>query len=78
MAMPIFPLFIYGDHDQQETIKETCRKRGVEFLKIIGIQTFMYNGLFLYLRQPPWDYYNECSDYMGKWLPATVSCNNMC
>ena len=32
-----------------------------------------YHGLFLYLKRPPWDYYNENADYDGTFLPETMS-----
>lgn len=32
-----------------------------------------YHGLFLYLKRPPWDYYNERADYDGTFLPETMS-----
>lgn len=32
-----------------------------------------YHGLYLYLRRPPWDFYNEDADYNGAFLPETTS-----
>jgi len=61
------------DREEQERIKAKLATRGERYLEIKGINTWEYNGLFLYLKTPPYDYYDERANYDGKWLPRTAT-----
>ncbi|KKY14743.1 putative aaa family atpase [Diplodia seriata] len=68
--LPLFPLkFLQG----QEDIKELLTERGNRYLGITGVSTWDYEGLFLFLKKPPYDYYNECASFDGIWLPRSAS-----
>jgi hypothetical protein len=57
-SLSAFPLK-FLDAEEQVRIKERLVARGERYMRIKGIQTCEYNGLSLYLKRPPWDYYNE-------------------
>ncbi|KAF9638016.1 putative aaa family protein [Lasiodiplodia theobromae] len=68
--LPLFPLKFM---EEQEEIKEKLIERGNRYLAIRGVTTWDYEGLFLYLKKPPYDYYNECASFDGIWLPRSAS-----
>lgn len=68
--LPLFPLHFMKE---PEALKEQLRERGLRYLDIRGVSTWDYEGLFLYLKKPPFDYYNECASFDGIWLPRSVS-----
>ena len=63
----------FFDEDMQEDLKAKLIARGERYLKIRGIDSWEYNGLYLYLKTPPYDFYDERSNYEGKWLPRTCT-----
>lgn len=65
--------FKFIDIDAQEDIKARLTARGEKYLEIKGINSWEYNGLYLYLKTPPYDFYDERSNYDGKWLPRTCT-----
>jgi hypothetical protein len=66
------PLKFFDPEEQEATMKKLT-KRGERYLQIKGINSWDYNGLFLYLKTPPYDFYDERSNYDGKWLPRTCT-----
>jgi hypothetical protein len=52
----------FFDIEEQESIKERLRTRGEQYLEIKGVQNYEYNGLYLYLKTPPYDFYDERSN----------------
>lgn len=69
-ALPLFPLRYVKE---REGVVERLRERGRRYLEIKGVETYDYDGLMLYLKKPPYDYYNECAKFDGVWLPRSVS-----
>jgi hypothetical protein len=71
-SLTVFPLKFLdaGDRAKLET---KLIERGQRYLEIEGMCVKQYHGLFLYLKRPPWDYYNERADYDGTFLPETMS-----
>lgn len=63
----------FQDHDEQDRLREKLTKRGERYLKFKGVESYEYNGLFLYLKAPPYDFYDERANYEGKWLPRTAT-----
>lgn len=72
--LSLFPLRYLND---QEALQERLIKRGSRYLEIRGVQTFNYDGLFMYLKTPPYDHYDERAAYDGIWLPRSVSFKHM-
>jgi hypothetical protein len=70
-ALSTFPLRYLGD--QQEGIKQILTKRGKRYLEIRGVQSFNYEGLFMFLKTPPYDHYDERANYDGIWLPRSAA-----
>ncbi|OJD32237.1 p-loop containing nucleoside triphosphate hydrolase protein [Diplodia corticola] len=68
--LPLFPLSFLR---HQDDLEERLIERGNRYLDIRGVTTWDYEGLFLYLKNPPYDYYNECASFNGIWLPHTAS-----
>jgi hypothetical protein len=66
------PLKFFDQGDQRK-IKDNLTTRGERYLQIRGINSWEYNGLYLYLKTPPYDFYDERSNYDGKWLPRTCT-----
>lgn len=56
----------------RESLEKRLIERGKWYLQIRSVETFDYNGLFLYLKTPPYDFYNESADYNGTWLPRSA------
>jgi hypothetical protein len=57
-SLSLFP-FKFLDAGEQASIKEKLVARGECYLQIKGVKPYEYNGLSLFLKRPPWDYYNE-------------------
>lgn len=57
-SLSAFPLK-FLDAEEQAIIKEKLTARGERYLQIKGVKPYEYNGLFLYLKRPPWDFYDE-------------------
>ena len=68
-SLTVFPFEYF---DGQDKLKAKLVTRGQRYLEIKGVHVFRYEGLHLYLKQPPHDFYSECADYSGSWLPATT------
>ena len=75
-ALSVFPLTFLGDAESS-SIQEKLAERGNRYLEIRDMRIMQYHGLYLYLRRPPWDYYNEWADYEGTFLPETVRCSHL-
>ncbi|KAF2403101.1 P-loop containing nucleoside triphosphate hydrolase protein [Trichodelitschia bisporula] len=58
--------------DSQEEIKARLTARGEKYLTYRGVNSIDYDGLFLFLKTPPFDFYDERSNYDGTWLPRTA------
>lgn len=65
--------FKFLGNDNQEDIKVRLTTRGEKYLNFRSIGSWEYDGLFLYLKTPPYDFYDERSNYEGKWLPRTCT-----
>jgi len=71
-SLSVFPLkFIPAS--ERIALQDAMAERGRRYLKIREMCVMQYHGLFLYLKRPPWDYYNENADYDGTFLPETMS-----
>lgn len=64
-----FPLNYHNGKDQ---VCERLALRGERYLEIRELCTMHCDGLFLYLKRPPYGYYSEQASYDGTWLPETV------
>jgi len=71
-GLSLYPLKFLDEKEQGE-LKETLKVRGERYLTIRGITSFEYAGLFMYLKTPPYDFYDESSNYDGTWLPKTTN-----
>ncbi|XMA16702.1 hypothetical protein WAI453_009493 [Rhynchosporium graminicola] len=71
-SLTAFPLKFLADEDRAK-LEINMIERGQRYLEIKDMCVKQYNGLFLYLKRPPWDYYNERADYDGTFLPETMS-----
>jgi len=47
--------------------------RGEQYLTITDVQSYDYDGLFLYLKRPPRHYYSEISSCSGTRLPRSTT-----
>ncbi|KUJ16761.1 P-loop containing nucleoside triphosphate hydrolase protein [Mollisia scopiformis] len=54
-------------------LEDKMAARGRRYLDINERCIKQYDGLFLYLKRPPWDYYNENAAYDGTFIPETMS-----
>lgn len=52
------PLKFFEEETREEII-EKLKLRGEQYLQIKGVQNYLYDGLFLFLKTPPYDYYDE-------------------
>lgn len=59
-GLSVFP-FSYLK-DEQDEITQKLIKRGERYLEIRGVQSYDYDGEFFYLKQPPYDHYDERSN----------------
>ncbi|KAE9975605.1 hypothetical protein EG328_003118 [Venturia inaequalis] len=71
-SLSAFPLK-FLDAEERAMIKEKLTARGERYLQIKGVEPYEYNGLSLYLKRPPWDFYDERANYDGTWLPRTAT-----
>ncbi|KAF2497599.1 P-loop containing nucleoside triphosphate hydrolase protein [Lophium mytilinum] len=71
VALSTYPFHYLGD--EQESIKQRLIERGERYLKIRGVQSFNYEGLFVFLKTPPYDHYDERANYDGIWLPRSAA-----
>lgn len=69
-SLPLFPLKFL---EAQDGLMDQLTKRGRQYLEIGGKGLFEYDGLHQYLKSPPDDFYSECAEYSGMWLPQTGS-----
>ena len=56
-----------------DALKKRLIERGQRFLNMQEAKLWYYHGLFLYLKEPPDDFYNEEAEMTGVWLTRTVS-----
>jgi len=68
-SLSVFP-FKFLDEEERMTTEHALAERGRKYLQIREMCVKQYEGLFLYLRRPPWDYYNEDADYGTHFLHA--------
>jgi hypothetical protein len=69
--LPIFPRKYLENYDK---IADRLESRGAKFLSMQGVIVRKYNGLAVYLNEPPVDFYHpEMADWPGVWIPYTVS-----
>ncbi|KAG4410773.1 hypothetical protein IFR04_016095 [Cadophora malorum] len=71
-SLTVFPLK-FLDAENRLKLEAKLAERGERYLGITKMCVKQYHGLFLYLKRPPWDYYNERADYDGTFLPETMS-----
>ncbi len=71
-SLCVFPIKFLESTERTNTL-EAMAERGDRYLEIKEMCVMQYHGLFLYLRRPPWDFYNEEADYDGTFLPETTS-----
>lgn len=57
----------------RQALEDRLAARGSHYLQIKERCILQYDGLFLYLKRPPWDYYNENASYDGTFIPETMS-----
>lgn len=56
-----------------EALKERLAERGQRFLSMQQAKLWYYHGLFLYLKEPPDEYFDEDGEMSGVWLSRTVN-----
>ncbi|KAL2060901.1 hypothetical protein VTL71DRAFT_8953 [Oculimacula yallundae] len=71
-GLTVFPLNFLPE-EERIRLETKLTERGQRYLEIKDMCVKQYHGLFLYLKRPPWDYYNEQADYDGAFLPETMS-----
>jgi hypothetical protein len=71
-SLSVFPIKFLESAERTNTL-EALAERGERYLAINEMRVMQYHGLYLYLRRPPWDFYNEDADYDGTFLPETTS-----
>jgi hypothetical protein len=71
-SLSVFPIKFLGATERTKTF-QAMAERGKRYLAINKMCVMQYDGLYLYLRRPPWDYYNEDADYDGAFLPETTT-----
>lgn len=71
-SLSVFALKFLGS-TESSAIQDMMAERGRRYLGIREMCVMQYHGLYLYLRRPPWDFYNESADYDGTFLPETTS-----
>jgi hypothetical protein len=71
-SLSVFPIKFLESTERANTL-EAMAQRGERYLAIKEMCVMQYHGLYLYLRRPPWDFYNEQADYDGTFLPETTS-----
>lgn len=68
-ALNVFPLNYFSGKDK---LCERLAARGQRYLEFREMCVMHCDGLFLYLRRPPYSFYSEQATYSGTWLPETV------
>lgn len=71
-SLSVFPLKFLGI-EESSTIQHLMVERGRRYMTIRDCCVMQYHGLFLYLKRPPWNFYNEDANYDGTFLPETMS-----
>lgn len=71
-SLSCYALKFLGDAERS-AIEVSMSDRGKRYLEIKKLSVVQYDGLFLYLKRPPWDYYDERMDFDGLYLPETMS-----
>lgn len=73
-ASKIQGLSLYPMRYRTETgaLTERLMGRGHRFLSMQKAMPWYYHGLFLYLKEPPDDFYSECMEMAGIWLSRMV------
>jgi hypothetical protein len=71
-SLSCYPLKFLEDSTRL-SIEASMSERGKRYLEIKEVSVMQYDGLFLYLKRPPWDYYDERMDFDGVYLPETMS-----
>lgn len=61
-SLSAFPLKFLTD-TERIGIEESLAERGQRYFAINEMCVKQYDGLYLYLKRPPWDYYNEDAEY---------------
>ena len=73
--LPIFPRkFLLDDPG----LEDRLTTRGQRFLDFTTVQTMYYEGLFEFLKLPPYSWWGDPCDREGIWTPKTVSKSNTC
>jgi hypothetical protein len=71
-SLSAFPIK-FLEATERVKILEATAERGERYLAIKEMCVMEYNGLYLYLRRPPWNYYSELANYDGTFLPETTT-----
>ena len=71
-SLSLYPLKFLSS-TERNLLQDAVAERGQRYLAIREMCVMQYHGLFLYLKRPPWDYYNETANYDGTFLPETMS-----
>jgi len=71
-SLSTFPLKFLPSKEA-DSIQASLTERGLRYFKIKERVVKQYDGLYLYLRRPGWNYYNENANYNGTFLPETTS-----
>ena len=61
-SLSTFPLK-FLEASERVAVEAAAADRGKRYLQIKERCVMQYHGLFLYLKRPPWDFYNEDADY---------------
>ncbi|KAF2761967.1 P-loop containing nucleoside triphosphate hydrolase protein [Pseudovirgaria hyperparasitica] len=71
-SLSAVPLKFLGRKEiEPEVLMKSLTERGQRYLAIRGANCFSYEGLFMYLKMPPYDHYDERQEYDGIWLPRS-------
>jgi hypothetical protein len=71
-SLSAFPIK-FMEKSARLALEEQMADRGRRYMEINERCIKQYDGLFLYLKRPPWDYYNENAAYDGTFIPETMS-----
>jgi Domain of unknown function (DUF7025) len=70
--LSVFPIK-FLESTARSNLLEAMGERAERYLAIKEKCVMQYDGLYLYLRRPPWDFYNETALYGGTFLPETTT-----
>lgn len=73
--LPIFPRKLLLD---EPDLEDRLATRGKRFLDFTTVQVMQYEGLFEFLKMPPYSWWGDPCDRDGIWTPKTVSKSNTC